>query len=410
MNYQSELTFVQKLFGKLGVNTHIISLAENHKPELPYELEYLIYEINDSNEALQDSLKRINSNTIYRVLNEYNCNYIILRLPEQSEESYLIIGPYLQEPITNVMMLEWVEKFSISPSLYIQLEQFYMNLPLIPDDSNVVAIINVLGEVIWNGKNQFSLQYIDQTSKVKNDSYNSYIGLEELDDPILMIRTLEERYSTENEMMRSVSQGIPHTRTMLTRANAHYGIQQRLPDSVRNLKNYMIILNTVLRKAAEDGCVHPLHIDRLSTKFAREIELINSPDNCFELEQKMISQYALLVKNHNMKGFSFLVSQVIAYIDINLATDLSLKAHAERLNVNASYLSTLFKKETGKTLTDYVNRKRIDYAIILLNSTTMQVQTIAQYCGILDVNYFTKIFKKYTGKTPKQYRDDFLEA
>jgi len=44
------------------------------------------------------------------------------------------------------------------------------------------------------------------------------------------------------------------------------------------------------------------------------------------------------------------------------------------------------------------------HAIFLLNATDMQVQTIAQYCGIPDVNYFTKTFKRIVGKTPKEYR------
>lgn len=107
-----------------------------------------------------------------------------------------------------------------------------------------------------------------------------------------------------------------------------------------------------------------------------------------------------------MKGYSLLVQKVITRIDSDLTTDLSLKTQAHLLDVNPSYLSTLFKKETGLTLTDYVNKKRVENAVFLLNTTTMQIQTIAQYCGIADVNYFTKIFKKYIGKTPKEYRGD----
>ena len=50
----------------------------------------------------------------------------------------------------------------------------------------------------------------------------------------------------------------------------------------------------------------------------------------------------------------------------------------------------------------------MEHALFLLNSTNMQIQTIAQYCGIPDVNYFTKTFKKYIGKTPKEYREEFV--
>ena len=107
-----------------------------------------------------------------------------------------------------------------------------------------------------------------------------------------------------------------------------------------------------------------------------------------------------------MQSYSLLVQQALLRIETDLTGDLSLKAHAEHLNVNASYLSTLFKKETGVTLTEYVNRSRIDHAIFLLNASDMQIQSIAQSCGIPDVNYFTKLFKRLIGKTPKEYRQD----
>ena len=100
------------------------------------------------------------------------------------------------------------------------------------------------------------------------------------------------------------------------------------------------------------------------------------------------------------------MQHVILRIETDLVADLSLKAHADHLNVNASYLSNLFKKETGITLTEYVNRTRIDHAIFLLNTTDMQILNIAQSCGVPDVNYFTKLFKRIIGKTPKEYRQD----
>ena len=77
---------------------------------------------------------------------------------------------------------------------------------------------------------------------------------------------------------------------------------------------------------------------------------------------------------------------------------------AEALALERSYFSSLFKKETGQTLTDYVNHRRIDYACHLLTTTRLQIQTVAQHCGIVDVQYFSKIFKRLTGKTPKAYR------
>ena len=64
------------------------------------------------------------------------------------------------------------------------------------------------------------------------------------------------------------------------------------------------------------------------------------------------------------------------------------------------------KKETGRTLTEHINLLRISRARRMLRETALQVQTVAQHCGIHDVNYFSKVFKKYTGKTPLQYRKE----
>lgn len=186
----------------------------------------------------------------------------------------------------------------------------------------------------------------------------------------------------------------------------HYKqLEVRTADPLRNRKNYSIILNTLLRKAAEQGSVHPLHIDSISSQFAREIELCASPGAVDELNRRMVRQYCLLVKNHSLKGYSPLIQKALTLIDADITADLSLYAQARQLNVNSSYLSTLFKKETGVTLTEYVNKKRIRHALFLLNTTSLQIQVIAQSCGIPDVNYFTKTFRKYVGKTPKEYRN-----
>lgn len=186
--------------------------------------------------------------------------------------------------------------------------------------------------------------------------------------------------------------------------------EQRLADPVRNAKNYAIILNTLLRKATEEGGVHPIHIDKISSTFAKKIELQTSEKGISQLFKEMVRKYALTVKNHSLKGYSKMVRRVMIQVDTDLASDLSLSSQAILLNVNPNYLSTVFKKETGHTLTEYVTGKRIEHAVFLLNSTNMQIQTIAQYCGIPDICYFTKTFKKYIGKSPTEYRNEIKKV
>lgn len=221
------------------------------------------------------------------------------------------------------------------------------------------------------------------------------------------IKELEVRYSFENDMIRAVSQGNYKKLSELLTAQVFVSsIEERTTDALRNLKNYMIIFNTLMRKGAEVGNVHPYYIHGVSSDFAKRIEKSKSRDEILKLWDEMIYSYCKLVKTHAAKGYSPLVQNVVMQVDADLSADLTLKTMADKFNVNASYLSFLFKKDTGITLTEYVGKKRVERAKYYLETTAQQIQQISHECGILDVNYFTKIFKKHTGMTPKQYREN----
>lgn len=82
---------------------------------------------------------------------------------------------------------------------------------------------------------------------------------------------------------------------------------------------------------------------------------------------------------------------------------LSLKKIAEEIFVNPSHLSRVFKKETGLSLTNFINKKRIEEAKVFLKKGNISVTDVAFMVGFNDLNYFSKVFKKYTGLTPTNY-------
>lgn len=220
------------------------------------------------------------------------------------------------------------------------------------------------------------------------------------------LNNLELRYEKENIFINAVSQGnIKKCQAMLNASDFNFLSEKRADDPIRNLKNYSIIFNTLLRKAAEYGKVHPYYIDKISSDFAVKIEKLSSVEEGKKLHRNMVDSYCRLVQINSSKDYSPIIQKVTTRIDADLTADLSLHTQAAEFSVNASYLSNLFKKEVGTTYTDYVNKKRIEYAESLLTQTNDQVQNIAQKCGIFDLNYFSKVFKKYTGMTPVKYRE-----
>lgn len=297
-----------------------------------------------------------------------------------------------------------METHQLPTALYKTLRDYYNTLPMTGSDRMTMVALSTLREVLLGSMQAFTTESVNNWEKP--DLLYPLSLPDEREREELDIRLIEQRYEGERELLNAVAHGMHHQAQIIISSWRSDMMEQRAADPVRNLRNYAIVLNTLLRKAVEQGNVHPLHIDRLSSSMAKRIESFQSLADGADLLQIMVHKYCLLVKNHSMQNYSKLVHHVILRIESDLTADLSLRAHAQHFSVNASYLSALFKKETGSTLTDYVNRMRIDHAIFLLNVTDMQVQTIAQYCGIPDVNYFTKLFKRIVGKTPKEYRQE----
>lgn len=98
-------------------------------------------------------------------------------------------------------------------------------------------------------------------------------------------------------------------------------------------------------------------------------------------------------------------SSALEFIKMNYSNELSLKLISRYCNCNATYLSYLFKKETGITITDYINKCRVDHAKHLLDTTDLTVVQISNEVGFNDSSYFSRVFKKTQGVYPKHYRD-----
>ncbi|SDB42912.1 two-component system, response regulator YesN [Ruminococcaceae bacterium FB2012] len=100
------------------------------------------------------------------------------------------------------------------------------------------------------------------------------------------------------------------------------------------------------------------------------------------------------------------VRKACAFIEENyMRDDISLNTVAREVGLSPTYFSALFKKETGRGLTEYLNMVRIDRSKQLLCCTSKMIYEIAFEVGFQDYRYFSQIFKKYTGQTPRQFQN-----
>ncbi|OWR27107.1 DNA-binding response regulator [Saccharibacillus sp. O23] len=103
---------------------------------------------------------------------------------------------------------------------------------------------------------------------------------------------------------------------------------------------------------------------------------------------------------------SVIVRSVKSFVDLHLASDVSLPAIAEHVHLHPVYLSKVYKAETGEALTAYVYRLRMEKAAYYLRSSGAKVFEIAELVGYNNTAYFIRVFKKFYDVTPQEYREN----
>ena len=132
-----------------------------------------------------------------------------------------------------------------------------------------------------------------------------------------------------------------------------------------------------------------------------------SLDHIDEMQVYIMDLYRSMLNLISGRGkrYSSIVSRTIAFIQNNYSRTISLGEAAEDACVSKSYLSLLFKQETGINFSKYLMDYRIDRAKQLLSQSAMHIYEIAEQVGFPNPYYFSKVFKEYTGESCKEYRD-----
>ncbi len=141
------------------------------------------------------------------------------------------------------------------------------------------------------------------------------------------------------------------------------------------------------------------------------IEMVIKDDCSKELTSSLLKNIIFNIirktkENQNIenKSAATLAKGVIEYIQNHFTENINNEDIAKHMNFNISYLNRVFKKYTKMTIHAFLLEQRLASAMEKLKTETTSVGEIALSCGFTDIPHFTKIFKKYVGKTPGEYR------
>ena len=138
------------------------------------------------------------------------------------------------------------------------------------------------------------------------------------------------------------------------------------------------------------------------------IEKSESAEELNSLLEDVAVRIAEKVNNFNNKSIKLILRKAIDYIQEHYSEQVTLNEVAENIYVSTFYISRMFKKELGKSFVDYLNDVRIEKSKELLKDVKYKTYEVAEIVGISDPHYFSKLFKKYSGMTPSEYRESLI--
>ncbi len=211
-------------------------------------------------------------------------------------------------------------------------------------------------------------------------------------------------YNIDKIIIESVKNGYPEEiKKFIGDYYKYTGRRELLDTTLMNRKYFSISYVATLIQASIDGGMDYNVASQLNMKYIKLIENKVSSSQLESLEMDVAYALSYFVKNIKRKGNTKLIRDCKDYIIENISSNLKIYLIAKNFMIDSKYLSRRFKKETGENIKNYINRKKVEEAKRLMQSTNIELIDIATNLSFNDQSHFTKVFKEYALMTPKQY-------
>ncbi|GLX66061.1 response regulator transcription factor [Paenibacillus glycanilyticus] len=194
--------------------------------------------------------------------------------------------------------------------------------------------------------------------------------------------------------------------SLIKRIFAELAEQGATSESVR------LTLTEMVQLAVKVGLKHGAEADTLDRLTVPVQSGLRNAAGPWELKEQIIELYGELIailRAKDQPAYSGYVAKAIRYMESHFRDNISLQLAAEHVGINTSYLSSLFKKETGMSFVEFLNRRRICRAQQLLGEG-VSVKALYMQVGFNNYNYFFKVFKDITGTTPLDYEKNASQS
>lgn len=365
--------------------------------------------------STQDLLKQFQLNHEHYpfpllVKSEYYEHYFIIQVRNLNQyKGMIIVGPALPSELSNERLAALVNDMPVQKGLVEKLVHYY---ELLPRTSNL-KFINISMQMYY----MLYQKTLDPANiMLKNIEAGEHIV--QIEDPLTTISQKRENVSFHHDFIyeKRLFQYIKEGRKdeflkvfKLSPDKGELGVLSK-KSQLRSSKNLAISAITLATRAAMEGGLQHEIAYTLSDLYIQNLEDLTNMKSVDLFMEQALSDFADRVRKHKHQRYSKPINICINYIYTHLYEDLTLKTLANLIELHPNYLSALFKKEVGISIAEYIHRTKVDEAKSLITFTDYSLLKISTILNFHDQSYFTKVFKKYVGVTPKKYKQNNTES
>ncbi|MHC1681847.1 MAG: helix-turn-helix domain-containing protein [Clostridiaceae bacterium] len=331
-------------------------------------------------------------------------NFIVISVMEKDEfKGSFIMGPSTPKPISDFIingLINDLQAFSHREGVF----NYYNSIPVI-ENKKLINISIMLFYMIN--------KTLIPPENVLNEGKNSFQPIEKTDSMVLSVSkglqkgSLHHNPIKEKMLFDHIKEGCfeEFSKYNFVASLESYGVVLSKNSYIRSLKNNLICMITLACRSAIEGGLNSEVAFTLSDRYIIQLDDLNGINEINKLAKEVLFTFAKKVSQAKNEGLSKTIIMCKSFIFSHIYEKFSHEDIAKAVGVSSSYLSILFKKEVGISVTEYIQKTKISEAKTLINYSNTPLPEICSSLNFVDQSYFTKVFKKFTGLTPKQYRE-----
>ncbi len=330
-----------------------------------------------------------------------NLNHIVFPLIYKTTFlGSILVGPFLMDKPDSILLLDINKRYSIPLESLLELYDEVGEIPVIqPSGATHIShlLYYMFSGLVADSRQLYHLRQETLLQQAKiNDSIQRFKNSE-------VILTNSYPYEMEKNLIQKVKTGnLKDAKKTLNDLLGYVLFSEG--NSLEVLKSRALELASLLSRTAIEGGAATDTILKVNNQFIKSMSAVDSLEElCYKL-QETVEVFTESLFNMKLTKNQDVIREAMHYISQHYMDKITLDEVAEYVHLSASYFSGLFKDICGSSFKEYLNMVRIEESKRLLTNTEYSVMDIAIATGFSDQNYFTKVFKKYTGLTPTEFR------